>query len=219
MITEDGKAQRVNRQSDQVASQIHQNYPPETFPSSPGIISGVAGMLTLHDGGFKCYLVPMLQNRKCSGRCLQVETLADAVYMGAGGVPEQTDDHAIRVARVALELRSCMQHYIKPRVSDGPLQPDIRIGMDVCRQCIKQTPQTNPVWGPTPKEWVLFCPLLILRLFNLLKLRKSGQPPCTSLSGPVEPSPAPNSSFTHQGQKQQHIKPRPRGKWVSSARM
>lgn len=37
-----------------------------------------------------------------------METLADAIYMAAGGVPELSSDHAIRVAQVALELRKTM---------------------------------------------------------------------------------------------------------------
>lgn len=44
----------------------------------------------------------------------QVETLGDAVYMVAGGVPDRNPDHAHSVAGLALELQREAQNIVEP---------------------------------------------------------------------------------------------------------
>ena len=56
---------------------------------------------------------------------LQVETLGDAVYMVAGGVPDPTEQHAQRVAGLALDFIS-EAHRIKCHIENKTLT--VRIG-------------------------------------------------------------------------------------------
>lgn len=61
---------------------------------------------------------------------LQVETLGDAVYMVAGGVPDRSPDHAINVAGLALELQEKAQTLVEPWFKDYKL--NTRIGKLCC---------------------------------------------------------------------------------------
>lgn len=49
---------------------------------------------------------PIVNCKKCwcLGNLFQVETLGDAVYMVAGGVPDRNENHAVNVAGLAIEL-------------------------------------------------------------------------------------------------------------------
>ena len=60
----------------------------------------------------------------------QVETLGDAVYMVAGGVPDRSAEHAISVAGLALELQEKALTIVEPCFLDYKL--NTRIG-----QCIQ----------------------------------------------------------------------------------
>ena len=63
-------------------------------------------------------------------RCVshQVETLGDAVYMAAGGVPDPTTDHGVRVAGVALTLKQMVEDRFMNDHTDQVF--NIRIGKD-----------------------------------------------------------------------------------------
>ena len=63
----------------------------------------------------------------------QVETLGDAVYMVAGGVPERTSNHAASVASVGLELIEKVCHMHCPCAINAPLQ--IRLGNHMPTMC------------------------------------------------------------------------------------
>ena len=67
---------------------------------------------------------PVLCDPSCS--CRQVETLGDAVYMAAGGVPDPTTDHAHKVAAVALKLRDKVKRFKTPQ--DTSRKFSVRIG-------------------------------------------------------------------------------------------
>ncbi len=54
-----------------------------------------------------------------------METLGDAVYMVAGGVPDRKPDHSFRVAGLALEFVDNAK-YLKDPLSGNSLQ--VRIG-------------------------------------------------------------------------------------------
>ena len=55
-----------------------------------------------------------------------METLGDAVYMVAGGVPDRKENHAQSVAQVALELIEQVQKMRSPHGSKKTLQ--LRLG-------------------------------------------------------------------------------------------
>ena len=57
---------------------------------------------------------------------VQVETLGDAVYMVAGGVPERRSNHAVSVASVGLELIEKVRRMHFPCTTNSPIQ--IRLG-------------------------------------------------------------------------------------------
>ena len=57
---------------------------------------------------------------------VQVETLGDAVYMVAGGVPERRSNHAVSVASVGLELIEKVRQMHFPCTANTPIQ--IRLG-------------------------------------------------------------------------------------------
>ena len=67
-----------------------------------------------------------------------METLGDAVYMVAGGVPERRSNHAASVASVGLELIEKVHQMHCPCAINGPLQ--IRLGnyIDMCINLILQ---------------------------------------------------------------------------------
>ena len=58
---------------------------------------------------------------------LQVETLGDAVYMVAGGVPERKPGHAYQVACVAMDLLQKIDSVSVPQDAQVP-KLQIRIG-------------------------------------------------------------------------------------------
>jgi len=78
----------------------------------------------------------------------QVETLGDAVYMVAGGVPDRRPNHAGRVAGLALELITKAQ-LLKDPVSQKHLQ--LRIGIKNHKILIKKMTQIHHTIRPRVK--------------------------------------------------------------------
>jgi class 3 adenylate cyclase len=56
----------------------------------------------------------------------KVETIGDA-YMVVSGLPEATDDHAVEIAKLALELRGFVGEFVIRHLPDEKLQ--LRIGL------------------------------------------------------------------------------------------
>lgn len=60
----------------------------------------------------------------------QVETLGDAVYMVAGGVPDRNPNHAVNVAGLALELQQ------KAKTLTEPWSKNYRLSTRIGKLCL-----------------------------------------------------------------------------------
>lgn len=58
----------------------------------------------------------------------KIKTIGDA-YMAAGGIPIESEDHAIKVTKAALEIRSYMDKHKKSREEQGRPFFEVRIGI------------------------------------------------------------------------------------------
>ena len=68
-----------------------------------------------------------------------METLGDAVYMVAGGVPDRNPQHAVNIATVALKLQDRAKTVMHQIGKDNLIT---RIGMDICNLFISLLYQT-----------------------------------------------------------------------------
>ncbi len=72
---------------------------------------------------------------------MQAETLCDAMYMVASGVPDRCDDHAVHIAELAIDLILAAGQLKLP---DGPSIPlHIKVGI-LC--CVSICISYNLVW-------------------------------------------------------------------------